>query len=247
MQELYLSPRILHSVENLVSWECIHTPLQIGDAEPPTWAALLCDGRHTASCNDCWRKLVAEYSACQMTMPGDKLVAVAGIVEQLDTLFPNTLSYNYYCGIFNTDIERSILWYSNQAPKPLQKHLYRAPTWSWASVDGSLAFAAFPNGAEVTGCATFRSISPTGYCANTTEAMSWAQFSGSVEAASCSLVIYGLPIEREYAVWQRECSSIALAPENGPRPVGVWADSSDDEITWEIGFRDTYGPGGLKD
>src|SRR5690348_12676669 len=110
-----------------------------------------------------------------MTKASDKLIAVAGIAEQLDILFASSLSHNYHCGIFNADVERSILWYSSQAPKPLQKPLRRAPTWSWASVNGRLAFAASPSGTDLTSCVVFRSISPNGVCLNTIEMTPWMQ------------------------------------------------------------------------
>ncbi|KAH6632840.1 heterokaryon incompatibility protein-domain-containing protein, partial [Chaetomium tenue] len=149
MQELCLSPRILHFLENRVLWECDHTPLRIDTENPPTWAALLLQGRRSQDWeqlgearSNLWRELISQYSTCQMTKPDDKLIAVAGIAEQLDSLFASSLSYDYHCGIFNTDVVRSILWYSNQAPKPLQKPAKRAPSWSWASVDGRIAFAA---------------------------------------------------------------------------------------------------------
>lgn len=246
MQELCLAPRILHFVENRVLWECTHTPVQIGDTRPPTWAALLLQGRRRGAQRgaryDCWRKLVTEYSACQLTKAGDKLVAVAGIVQQLDSLFPTTLSYDYHCGIFNADIERSILWYSNQAPEPLHKPPYRAPTWSWANVDGRLAFAASPGWADVTSCVVFNSISGQGICTNSVEATVWKQFSqsGARPPTACSLVIDGLVIERQYVVRPREPSRVELAPQDGPRLVGVWtaagssSTTSQADIAWEI-------------
>ncbi|KAH6855641.1 heterokaryon incompatibility protein-domain-containing protein [Chaetomium sp. MPI-CAGE-AT-0009] len=250
MQELCLSPRILHFVENRVLWECQHTPLQIGGASPETWAALLSQRRRLRPSwenlgetrYDFWRELISQYSACQLTKAGDKLIAVAGIAEQLDGLFGSNLSYHYHCGIFNADVVRSILWHSSQAPKPLQKPGNRAPTWSWASVDGRLAFAASPNGTAVESCVVFRSISPTGVCPNTIEMAPWLRSSTlqPPPTSTCSLVIEGMVIERQHVIRPRESGSVALTPRNGPQVVGVWtsADPSspthEADIAWEI-------------
>ncbi|KAK4032695.1 heterokaryon incompatibility protein-domain-containing protein, partial [Parachaetomium inaequale] len=134
MQELCLSPRILHFVENRVLWECEHTPVQIGAASPPTWAALLGNAGDGYQFIARIRHLATSFSWFRTSLRPTTLQ------QQLDSLFASSLSHNYHCGIFNADVERSILWYSSQAPKPLQKPLNRAPTWSWASVDGRLAF-----------------------------------------------------------------------------------------------------------
>ncbi len=245
MQELCLSPRILHFVKNRVLWECVHTPLQIGATCPPTWAALLWQRRLSRHFGanpgepryDFWRELITQYSACEMTNAGDKLVAVAGIAEQLDSFFPCSLSYNYHCGIFNPDVARSILWYSSQAPKPLQKPQNRAPTWSWASADGRIAFAASPDGADVTGCVVFRSVTPKGACRNTIEMASGEP--SSTSSTTCSLVIDGPVIGRKHAVRPREASRVALTPQNGPQVVGIWTRAGSpttqaDYLAWEI-------------
>lgn len=178
-----------------------------------------------------------------MTKVGDKLIAVAGIAEQMDSLFASTLSYDYHCGIFNADVVRSILWHSGQAPNPLQKPAKRAPTWSWASVDGRLAFAASPDGTVVTSGVIFRAISPDGVCPNTIELAPWMRsFTSQRPASTCSLVVEGLVIEREPIIRLTEASSVALTPQNGPQVVGVWARSNSSpcpDIAWEIIDSDT--------
>jgi hypothetical protein len=54
----------------------------------------------------------------------------------------------HHCGIFEADVHRSLLWYL-----PLEdilhgpeRHLLRAPSWSWASVDHKVYFAAVEEG-----------------------------------------------------------------------------------------------------
>jgi hypothetical protein len=73
-----------------------------------------------------------------MTKESDKLPAIAGIAQA----WPRDGTYfrhrGYYCGIFDDNVHGSLLWYGEHSPligKPK-----RAPTWSWASVDGKILF-----------------------------------------------------------------------------------------------------------
>jgi hypothetical protein len=229
LQELSLAPRILHFVEDRVLWECYHKPLRIGDALPDTWARKLLHGRLGGNHHDYWYALVAHYSHCDMTEPDDKLVAVAGIVGQLNDLFSASLYHDYHCGVFNTDIERGILWFSKQKQPGLRKQLNRAASWSWASVDGALGFACHvtPEDAHVSSRIVIKSFAP-----GAAQAVPFEH-----EPQLCRLVIEGLLIGRQYAVCQRELSSVPMGW-NDSGSVGAWtvAGSSAPErvIAWEI-------------
>ena len=152
LQELTLSPRILHFVENYLLWECEHKSPEIGGFPIETTATVF---RHIAS-NETdsqgstafgiytnWLKLVSRYTAYQMTKTEDKLIALAGITRVWPQFVDKTTSQvrkeEHHCGVFQEDIERSLLWY-NCGKTATKLHMERAPTWSWASVDGEVDF-----------------------------------------------------------------------------------------------------------
>lgn len=145
LQELTLSPRILHFVEDRLFWECEHLSPEISGSEVKTTAGIFIEGLGElgrggsggVGAHAMWLKLIEKYSNYQMTKSDDKLVAVAGIVDVLRKRIEDVADREYHCGIFQEDIVRSLLWY---APGVVQLHLERAPSWSWASIDGKILF-----------------------------------------------------------------------------------------------------------
>lgn len=142
MQELTLSPRIIHFVENHVFWECEHHTLPIETPTLETSARIFRKGAAVSGTHAAWLELVQRYSGYKMTKSGDKLVALAGVVGVLQYMMGNPDDKSYHCGVFQTDVERSLLWY-NTADEPcldIERRMERAPSWSWASVDASIQF-----------------------------------------------------------------------------------------------------------
>ena len=83
-----------------------------------------------------WKRMIGEYSNCQFTVPGDKLVALSGIASALSRLSPGD---EYLAGLWKSQLPQGLLWYTLewQPPRPVD---WRAPTWSWASAEGYIAF-----------------------------------------------------------------------------------------------------------
>jgi hypothetical protein len=72
----------------------------------------------------------------------DKLVAISGLakafLKQFNTHQPHTVECRYLAGLWSIELEHQLLWYQQQAqPKNFQ---LRAPSWSWASVNGIILF-----------------------------------------------------------------------------------------------------------
>ena len=84
-----------------------------------------------------WKMVVLDYSRRKLTKPGDKLPAISGLAA----LFGQLINDKYIAGIWWGDLIRQMLWHAenNEWLKPALVE-YRAPTWSWASVDGALTF-----------------------------------------------------------------------------------------------------------
>ncbi|KAE8453817.1 hypothetical protein EG329_009329 [Mollisiaceae sp. DMI_Dod_QoI] len=137
LQELTLSPRILHFVENRLFWECEHRSPEIDGSMVDTTASMFRDASKGPQAHTVWLELISQYSNYQMTKNGDKLVALAGIVDVWRSIIEPSDDRHYHCGVFQDDIERSLLWYM---PDVAERHLERAPSWSWASTDGRLYF-----------------------------------------------------------------------------------------------------------
>jgi hypothetical protein len=102
---------------------------------------------------DFWQKLVTKYTRASLTRESDRLVAIAGVGKHLQSLTND----DYLAGLWRRDIEKQLLWevsesddhkpiigFSHHRPinfKPQTSYRprnYRAPSWSWASVEGGV-------------------------------------------------------------------------------------------------------------
>lgn len=141
LQELTLSPRILHFVENRLLWECKHECGPARAFRHETTATIFRNTQGLAEMKTMWLTLVTRYTYYQMTQSGDKLVAIAGLAQvALERLrdMADTGGLQYHCGVIQEDLERSLLWYRSSLEA--KRHSARAPSWSWASLDGKLRF-----------------------------------------------------------------------------------------------------------
>ncbi|KAH8680344.1 heterokaryon incompatibility protein-domain-containing protein [Ilyonectria robusta] len=137
LQELTLSRRILHFVEGHLFWECEHQSPLPHDLGRETTADMFRNAHNLPNVLTMWLKLVSQYTEYQMTQNGDKLVALAGILDVSMKRIKEPERMNYHCGVFQQDLERSLLWHK---AGDLTIYPKRAPSWSWASTDGKLHF-----------------------------------------------------------------------------------------------------------
>jgi hypothetical protein len=79
---------------------------------------------------DSWFQLVWMYTYKNLSVPGDKLVALSGVAKYVMSHVRDV----YVAGMWRRNLERALLWTQDTpGSRPLE---YRAPSWSWASVDG---------------------------------------------------------------------------------------------------------------
>ena len=81
-----------------------------------------------------WHRCIAMYSSRSLTVPNDKLHAIAGVAKMLN--HSGQLG-EYLAGIWSTHLAYSLSWKSklgNLSSPPS----YTAPSWSWASVKGGV-------------------------------------------------------------------------------------------------------------
>jgi hypothetical protein len=89
-----------------------------------------------------WYRWMAEYSRRALTKDGDKLPAVAGIAAHYHGVFGLT----YAAGLWAEDLHLGLVWAAVDPAKIIRRET-RAPSWSWASVDGPIQY---PNELNVT-------------------------------------------------------------------------------------------------
>jgi hypothetical protein len=94
-----------------------------------------------------WRRILSAYSRCDMTLPEDKLPAIAGIASELRDIW----RVDYFAGLWKPQLVRQLCWYLQRLAgysRPIGRtSVYRAPSWSWASVDGPFDYR-FDSGYE---------------------------------------------------------------------------------------------------
>ncbi|RFU28921.1 hypothetical protein B7463_g7420, partial [Scytalidium lignicola] len=92
-----------------------------------------------------WKKTVEAYSRAFLTKESDKLVAISGVGKFLLTLNKND---KYFAGLWRRDMEMQLLWRVRTRSKNQNCYRpkdYRAPSWSWVSIEGSIKFMSPPS------------------------------------------------------------------------------------------------------
>lgn len=160
LQELLMSSRALIFASKTLRFRCQDTTLNVGDsihrttfdvrlpdilfhpAPPPIQpgSAEWCDVHLR------WRDVVQLYSARTLGKASDKLVACGALAEA----FQRVLRCDYLAGLWRSDmLLYDLLWRVRDPTDPEFPTRYRAPSWSWAAVDGQSICDFFPRGPEI--------------------------------------------------------------------------------------------------
>ncbi|KAL3952359.1 hypothetical protein ACCO45_012302 [Purpureocillium lilacinum] len=159
MQERMLSPRTLAFAKAQVFWECrckraseefpSEYPTELfekwhRDFEQPHLQNRLkthalnhhADSRlgdnHIPRLSLAWHNLVMLYSRKDITFSQDKLVAIGGLAD----LFATQMGTYYFAGLWKSTLLEDLLWEVDADKSTNKRPLnYRAPSWSWASVE----------------------------------------------------------------------------------------------------------------
>lgn len=92
-----------------------------------------------------WSKIVEAYMECKLSIHEDKLVAISGIAQKV---FEVT-NERYLAGLWDNDmLPQSLLWYvlnrrqvdSTLSVRSASEGHYRAPSWSWASLEAKVVW-----------------------------------------------------------------------------------------------------------
>ncbi|KAL1948327.1 hypothetical protein VTO73DRAFT_12402 [Trametes versicolor] len=149
MQEYLMSPRVLIFTSRTLQFRCQTTTQsnvrnslceilqerRMPDAllRPGPPAALACPGSaEWAEIHGVWQQIAEEYSRRMATVPSDKLVACAAVAQQ----FHSVLGSDYLAGLWRHSLLLDLLWSKDPFTWMHRPEGYRAPSWSWAAVDG---------------------------------------------------------------------------------------------------------------
>jgi hypothetical protein len=158
LQEQYLPHRMISYGKNHVFWECSEMiASEDGDCVSResdrlglvTKTAAVgtsifgISGRSPGDVKDTnyfdWYETVKGYVERHITKPGDRLPALSGLAKAVGEVTGD----EYLAGVWKKGLIEGLLWRRVQEDQYLTKPEYRAPSWSWASVDGLISFTVY--------------------------------------------------------------------------------------------------------
>ncbi|KXH43390.1 heterokaryon incompatibility protein [Colletotrichum salicis] len=162
LQERLLSPRVLHFGSDQLFWECREQAA--AECYPERMPEILENGvpmkfkrlskvvygpdamSQEREPDDptfyyrIWDRIARAYGSTRLTVASDKLLALSGIAQHFETLIDDT----YVVGMWRKHLARNLLWHVDKETQidgspSVRPEVYRAPSFSWASVDGKIA------------------------------------------------------------------------------------------------------------
>ncbi|KAF2114348.1 heterokaryon incompatibility protein-domain-containing protein [Lophiotrema nucula] len=82
-----------------------------------------------------WDGMIEMYSGLKFTYTSDRLVALEGLRSR----FPNKSQDEYYFGLWRNLLPWSLVWRTKEKANR-KRNVFKAPSWTWASVLGSIEF-----------------------------------------------------------------------------------------------------------
>lgn len=150
VQERLLAPRVLHFGSRQLFWEC---ELDASEDFPIGLPGVLVrkdqqnlfkrldeiaiqftDSEHPSPAHAVWQRALSSYTQASLTKSEDKLIALAGIASELS---PN-ISDGYIAGLWRDYMATELLWYVELDAEGSKSKHYRAPSFSWASINGPI-------------------------------------------------------------------------------------------------------------
>ncbi|KAF6785733.1 heterokaryon incompatibility protein [Colletotrichum sojae] len=162
LQERLLSPRVLHFGRDQLFWECREhaavecypdtLPGPVRNSVDAKFKKLdpIIDGEEMPTEGSepddpvfyykVWNRIAQAYSDTRLTKSSDKLIALSGIAKQ----FATRVNDRYVVGMWRKYLASSLLWHVDRESQidgsPSKRpEAYRAPSFSWASVDGRIS------------------------------------------------------------------------------------------------------------
>ncbi|KAK3371060.1 hypothetical protein B0T24DRAFT_705834 [Lasiosphaeria ovina] len=143
--ERLLAPRVLHFGRQEMIWECSKmTACECGlnyvvgnGISKKSFFGFISEFKTTVDTTpqSVWAEVVADYSSLQLSYSRDKLSALSGLADEMR----RHGGQEYLAGLWRDTLVLDMCWhrpkwYNTTPPRPPSE--YRAPTWSWASLNG---------------------------------------------------------------------------------------------------------------
>ncbi|RYP11949.1 hypothetical protein DL765_007528 [Monosporascus sp. GIB2] len=162
VQEIWLARRNLFLTKNQLWWECCELEAceTYPRGVPEAWlsadwlesvqAKSSTKSRETrwgklSVVYDRWDALMETYASCKLTFPSDRMIAFAGILQHFKDVIPGDACL---AGHWRSKLPQSLVWTSRRGRWSFRPAAYRAPSWSWASIEGPVTFEYTPRLAE---------------------------------------------------------------------------------------------------
>ncbi|KAF2111205.1 heterokaryon incompatibility protein-domain-containing protein [Lophiotrema nucula] len=140
LQEWKLSPRLLNFATDQMKWLCPSRQYFDGGYHSHHYDDVIGQNKRSASTIERttlqdWAEVLDSYTQRALSDPGDKLIALAALASEVG----EARGLIYLAGMWKEHLEIQLLWrlWDKPVKRPAQ---YRAPTWSWASVDSWAMF-----------------------------------------------------------------------------------------------------------
>ncbi|OTA53187.1 hypothetical protein K449DRAFT_222620 [Hypoxylon sp. EC38] len=141
-QERYLSTRLIYFCKNMLHFECRTCKCsEEGESAISTNSSNSLWPRTKLPVDiwfKIWSDMIIKYTMRKLTYGDDKLIAVQSIVNEMKEHVPEP--YIDFAGVWQANILKDLLW-RPWAGIPTYPDKYRAPSWSWASVDGGITIS----------------------------------------------------------------------------------------------------------
>jgi hypothetical protein len=229
-QEKILPRRTMHFGHGGTLWECAS---KVATADLPdglfvNWDATIANfdfdkSGDIAAWWTWWSNAVGLYSAAKATYPRDKLLAFSGIAKRIQ----KSSGEDYLAGIWrNASFEQQLCWHIQQnyrymqlPPKALSRPIYRAPSWSWASVDYPASINVLVNERELYAHVIDAWTKPAN------EGDPFGEIKGGAIRVECSILLKGHFTEHELMEFELEQHNATWVTEAGYK-FGVYKDTS---------------------
>lgn len=134
--------RACKSAGRAMAWTAATSPERVR-FEDNTWRYLFSVGQDENLSARSWEDILEVYTTRNLTNPHDKLPALAAIAQR----HSKSTGAEYLVGLWKPTFRQDLLWMHcpglpltavSDAGNPMRSNEYRAPSWSWAAVDGMI-------------------------------------------------------------------------------------------------------------
>ncbi|PMD42002.1 HET-domain-containing protein, partial [Hyaloscypha variabilis F] len=146
MQETTLSTRIIHFAKDQLFWTCNANQscesfperlpciegINCGTSATQKAKGIAKRRYHNNIYQEIWARMVEDYSSRHLTRPEDKGPAIQGLANEMK----RHIKSPYIAGLWYSNLPLDLLWQPVGRNTRAPAASFRAPSWSWLSIDG---------------------------------------------------------------------------------------------------------------